>query len=206
MNIEQAREVASKALQSLSDSLAQGESEALRNYLAAMGKFHRYSASNILLIMTKRPDATHVAGYQTWRKLHRQVTRGTKGIVIFRRSCAGPWMRMNVGLRASGKASLAIARPWSSMLPTPREIRVLTHELAHERLHFSARRAETTKCIRETEAEAVAFVVGEAIGLETKSASCDYVKLYNGDRDTPAQSLQHIQQVSTDILSGITPP
>jgi hypothetical protein len=125
MNIEQAREVASKALQSLSDSLAQGESEALRNYLAAMGKFHRYSASNILLIMTKRPDATHVAGYQTWRKLHRQVTRGTKGIVIFRRSCAGPWMRMNVGLRASGKASLAIARPWSSMLPTPREIRVL---------------------------------------------------------------------------------
>jgi hypothetical protein len=83
MNIEQAREVASKALQSLSDSLAQGESEALRNYLAAMGKFHRYSASNILLIMTKRPDATHVAGYQTWRKLHRQVTRGTKGIVIF---------------------------------------------------------------------------------------------------------------------------
>lgn len=83
---------------------------------------------------------------------------------------------------------------------------MLTHELAHERLHFSARRAETTKCIRETEAEAVAFVVGEAIGLETKSASCDYVKLYNGDRDTPAQSLQHIQQVSTDILSGITPP
>jgi hypothetical protein len=72
MNIDEAREVTSKALEHLSRSLAQGESEALRNYLAAMGKFHRYSASNVLLIITQRPDATRVAGYQTWRKLHRQ--------------------------------------------------------------------------------------------------------------------------------------
>jgi hypothetical protein len=86
------------------------------------------------------------------------------------------------------------------------EFHVLTHEVAPSRLHFSARRAETTKCIRETKAEAFAFVVGHAIGLETNSASCDYVKLYNGDTDTLAQSLQHIQQVSTEILSGITPP
>ena len=83
MNIEQAREVASKALEHLSESLAQGESEALHNYLAAMGKFHHYSASNILLIITQRPNATHVAGYRTWGKLHRQVRRGAKGIVIF---------------------------------------------------------------------------------------------------------------------------
>jgi hypothetical protein len=32
------------------------------------------------------------------------------------------------------------------------------------------------------------------------------VKLYDGDHDTLAQSLGHIQQVSTEILSGITPP
>jgi hypothetical protein len=62
MNVEQAREVTSKALQQLSESLVEGESEALRKCLVAMGKFHRYSASNILLIMTQRPDATHVAG------------------------------------------------------------------------------------------------------------------------------------------------
>jgi hypothetical protein len=49
-------------------------------------------------------------------------------------------------------------------------------------------------------------VVGHAIGLESNSASCDYVKLYNGDTDTLAQSFQHIRQVSTEILSGITPP
>jgi hypothetical protein len=86
------------------------------------------------------------------------------------------------------------------------EFHVLAHELAHARLHFSARRAQTRKCVRETEAEAVAFVVGEAIGLQTNSASEDYVKLYNGDKDTLAQSLHHIQRVSTEILSAITPP
>lgn len=67
MKIEEAREFASKALQQLAESLAQGESLVLRNYLAAMGKFHRYSASNILLIITQRPQATRVAGYQTCR-------------------------------------------------------------------------------------------------------------------------------------------
>jgi hypothetical protein len=86
------------------------------------------------------------------------------------------------------------------------EFHVLTHEVAHSRLHFTARRAETTKCVRETEAEAVAFVAGQAAGLRTNSASCDYVKLYSGDKDTLAQSLLHIQQVSAEILSGITPP
>jgi hypothetical protein len=68
----------------------------------------------------------------------------------------------------------------SDMAPAE-EFHVLTHELAHSRLHFSARRADTTKCIRETEAEAVAFVVGQAIGLQTNSASWEYVKMCNGD-------------------------
>ena len=64
------------------------------------------------------------------------------------------------------------------------EFSVLAHELAHERLHRSDRRAETTKTIRETEAEAVAFVVSHAIGLDTNTAASDYIKLYNGDRAT----------------------
>ena len=115
MNIEEAREVASEALQQLSESLAQGESRVLRDYLAAMGKFHRYSASNILLITAQRPEATHVAGYQTWRKLHRQVTRGAKGIVIF-----APLMRRTVdsnecGIEIEREGSLAIAPQWSLM-------------------------------------------------------------------------------------------
>jgi len=42
-------------------------------------------------------------------------------------------------------------------------------------LHRSERGTLTTKTVRETEAEAVAFVVCNAIGLETGTASSDYV-------------------------------
>ena len=52
-------------------------------YLAAMNRFHRYSASNVLLIVIQRPDATQVAGYTTWKALGRQVNKGAKGIAIF---------------------------------------------------------------------------------------------------------------------------
>jgi len=52
-------------------------------YLAAMNRFHRYSVSNVLLIVIQRPDATQVAGYSTWKALGRQVNKGAKGIAIF---------------------------------------------------------------------------------------------------------------------------
>src|SRR6202158_4644373 len=51
------------------------------------------------------------------------------------------------------------------------EFSTLVHELAHEMLHKAERRTATTKTVRETEAEAVAFVVGRTIGLETGRAS-----------------------------------
>jgi hypothetical protein len=52
----------------------------------------------------------------------------------------------------------------------------LTHEIAHEMLHRGDRRALTIKQVRETEAEAVAFVVCQAVGLETGTASADYIQ------------------------------
>jgi len=42
-------------------------------------------------------------------------------------------------------------------------------------LHRAERRTLTTKTVRETEAEAVAFVVCHALGLETGTGSSDYV-------------------------------
>lgn len=83
------------------------------------------------------------------------------------------------------------------------EFSVLAHELAHERLHQSDRRAETTKTIRETEAEAVAFVVSHAIGLDTNTAAADYIKLYNGDRATLSASLHLIQSTAAEILGAL---
>lgn len=54
-----------------------------RAYLAFMSKFHTYSINNSLLIWLQNPEATLVAGYQTWlKKFKRQVRKGEKGIYI----------------------------------------------------------------------------------------------------------------------------
>ena len=51
-------------------------------YITAMAKFHHYSFGNALLILFQCPQATNVAGYNTWKQLGRQVKRGEKGIMI----------------------------------------------------------------------------------------------------------------------------
>jgi hypothetical protein len=82
---------------------------------------------------------------------------------------------------------------------------VLVHEIAHELLHRNERRAQTTHTIRETEAEAVAFVVSSAIGLDTTTSSSDYIQLHAGDKATLAESLAFIQQTASAILQAIAP-
>ena len=83
------------------------------------------------------------------------------------------------------------------------EFATLAHEVAHELMHRDQRRASTSKRSRETEAEAVAFVVCQAIGLETGSAAQDYIQLYEGDAKLLSESLQHVQQTATRILNVI---
>jgi antirestriction protein ArdC len=79
----------------------------------------------------------------------------------------------------------------------------LVHELAHEMLHKAERRTTTTKVVRETEAEAIAYVVGKAVGLEAGSASADYIHLYHGNASLLAESLEVIQQTSAVILAAL---
>ncbi|MFZ0593575.1 MAG: ArdC-like ssDNA-binding domain-containing protein [Bryobacteraceae bacterium] len=88
-------------------------------------------------------------------------------------------------------------------LSSAEETSVLAHELAHELLHRDARRTETTKTIRETEAEAVAFVVCRATGLNTGTAASDYIQLWQGDKATLSESLQFIQSTAIQILTAI---
>ena len=82
MNTDQAKHLAENALNALIEALEKGRSEALRTYLAAMGRFHKYSWGNCLLIASQKPDATHVAGFHTWLRLRRYVRKREKGIVI----------------------------------------------------------------------------------------------------------------------------
>jgi hypothetical protein len=86
----------------------------------------------------------------------------------------------------------------------PEEFATLVHEAAHEFLHKSERRTATTKTLRELEAEAVAFVVSKAIGLNPTS-SADYIQLYRGDAELLLESLEVIQRTASQILAAIQP-
>ena len=84
------------------------------------------------------------------------------------------------------------------------EFVTLVHEAGHELLHKSDRRTMTTATVRETEAEAVAFIVGQAIGLELGRASSDYIQMYAGNAALLAESLEVVQRASAVILDAIT--
>jgi len=270
MKSEQIKQITSKAIEELVSALNSGRSEALTNYLAAMGRFHRYSFFNVMLIARACPHATHVAGYQTWKSLGRYVKKGEKGIMIlapvFRRRTDENNEAENAALDCNDSRALSgfravyvfdesmtagnplpqigsisgdpgehrerlaqfvreqgIALEYSTdiapakgvseggkikLLPgqSPAEtVATLVHEIAHERLHRTERRASTTKRIRETEAEAIAFVVCQAIGLETGTASVDYISLWNGDAAVLLESLELVQHTAAEIIAAITP-
>jgi antirestriction protein ArdC len=104
------------------------------------------------------------------------------------------------GLSYGGKITLL-----SGMQPAE-AFSTLTHEIAHEMLHRGDRRTLTTKKVRETEAEAVAFVVCQSLGLQTGTASADYIQLWHGDANLLRESLVAVQQTAALILGGIALP
>ena len=60
-------------LKAVTDKLEAGVSEVFRsgkyeNYLRTMSQFHNYSFGNILLIAMQCPSASHVAGFNDWKK------------------------------------------------------------------------------------------------------------------------------------------
>ena len=264
MNTENLKQLCDEALTKLAAALEAGHSDALKAYLSTMGRFHRYSWGNVLLIAMQKPNATNVAGFHTWRKMKRFVKKGEKGIAIFapvvvkkraedeegedaqtrlygfrtayvfdESQTEGEPLppfatvkgepneftgRMESLIASNGITleytdRIAPAKGMSSggrieVLPDlePAErFSVLVHELSHELIHKGERRKETSRTIRETEAEAVAFVVCHSIGLDTNTAASDYIALYQGDQTTLAESLEVIQKTSAEILRAIGP-
>ena len=260
MKGEQARKLTNEAIEKLAKALEAGKSEALTAFLSAAAKFRHYSFGNIMLIATQRPDATHVAGFNAWKRLNRFVKKGEKGIVIiapmpFRRDAeAEPESRAEqtlppgIGFKAayvfdvtqtdgeplpelsevSGDPGLhleqlkalvtarGISLDYSHDLGTAdgrsrngrielrpgmapaHEFEVLVHELAHEALHHNGDRSP--KSVQELEAEAVAFIVCEAVGLENTGAAVDYIHLYQGSKEALKGSLSRIQDTAAAIL------
>jgi len=85
------------------------------------------------------------------------------------------------------------------------EFSTLVHEIGREMLHRGDRRTLTTKQVRETEAEAVAFVVCQTVGLQTGTASADYIQLWHGDANLLRESLEAVQRTAAIIFGAIGP-
>ncbi len=78
----------SDKVKEITDRLEQGikelfDSERYKEYLRVMSKFHNYSFNNTLLIAMQKPDASLIAGFNTWKNnFGRNVIKGEKGIRI----------------------------------------------------------------------------------------------------------------------------
>ncbi len=57
------------------------------------GQIYRYEFDNVLMVYAQRPSASLVADYDTWKKVHRYVKRGSKGIAIFPSRALKPGLR-----------------------------------------------------------------------------------------------------------------
>ena len=80
MNIEKVKELTGKLEEGL---LNLKNSDDFKKYLTCMSKFHSYSYNNTLLIMMQKPQATYVAGFNSWKNnFNRNVKKGEKGIRI----------------------------------------------------------------------------------------------------------------------------
>jgi len=267
MKRDEVRKIARQTFERLVRDVEGGKSDTLKAYLKAMGRFHRYSVGNAILIQLQKPNATRVAGFRAWQRLGRHVKKGEHGIAImapvvwrrknrsaqddddkdsdeetvstfktayvfdisqtdgkplpeFARAQGDPGaclerlegfiaekgiklechdsLRMAEGVSIGGTILLKVS------LAPAEEFSVLVHELAHEMLHQDPANRPKEKTVREAEAEAVAYVVCQGIGLDVNTASSDYIQLYDGDRKTLMRSLERIQRTAAEILGAVT--
>ena len=124
-------------------------------------------------------------------RLRQYVT--SKGIVLEYSHAIGSAEGVSAGGLIKLKKGLTAAEEFS----------VLAHEAAHEMLHTEKNNRPKYKKVRETEAEAVAFVVCHGVGLDVNTASSDYIQLYDGDKETLSQSLERIQRTAAEILGAV---
>lgn len=132
MKHEEAIKLSEQALTGLAKSLERGNSDGLKQFLEVMARFPKYSFRNAMLIMAQRPDASHVAGFHTWRRLGRCVLKGEKGIGI-----VAPMVgRKTAGDRRSMVTDMADSDDNPARHIEPVTVsQVAARQLLHEALH-----------------------------------------------------------------------
>jgi antirestriction protein ArdC len=258
------------------DQLTEGitqltSSQRWQDWLDMQSKFHHYSFNNTLLILTQRPDATRVAGFNAWRKLDRFVRKGEKGIwilapmvyktdagdepgddttkrvlrgfkpvAVFDLSQTDGQELTEVCIRLTGDEPgdaythlRTVAHGLGFTVEedhlsggtngdcnfVERRIRVearnderqqvktLAHELAHAILHEPGEGRPDNRALMELEAESVAYVVCQNLGIETSDYSFGYVATWAGGSDEARDGIKasgsRIQKAADQILTAI---
>ncbi len=88
---------------------------------------------------------------------------------------------------------------------TGQQAKTLSHELAHEALHWEDR-GPFTRSLAELEAESVAYVVCLHFGLNTEVRSSRYIALWDGDSKALRASLECIANTARDIIDDVEVP
>ncbi|MGE0761301.1 MAG: hypothetical protein AB7O38_30085, partial [Pirellulaceae bacterium] len=84
------------------------------------------------------------------------------------------------------------------------EFTTLVHETTHALLHFPADRSQRPDLTtRETEAEAVAWLLATQLGLTGTDASIDYIKAYRGTPETLELSLERIRSTAARLAAEL---
>ena len=102
------------------------------------------------------------------------------------------------GVSRKGEIGIAVD------LDSAERFAVLAHELAHEWMHDKEQRQSLPKTVRETEAEAVAYVVCRSFGLDCSTRSSDYIQMYRGDEATLIASLERIQRTAARMIHSLS--
>ncbi len=105
------------------------ESDAFKNYLKTLSKFHDYSLNNTILIAMQKPDATLVAGYTAWqRNFGRQVQKGETGIRIL---APAPYRKQMETDRIDPSTGLAVLNPDGSTAKDLKEVMVPAYKVVN---------------------------------------------------------------------------
>lgn len=258
------------ALAMLKDGVKKlGESGAFQRYLEVSARFHNYSPMNRMMIAIQRPDATRVAGFNTWKDLGRWVRKGEKGIAIWAPmffakkdqdgNKTGEILR---GFRVvhvfdvaqtEGKelpapvtaerltgeedggifealvdfakhGGLSVQEAFAAFpperdgdySPMGKEIRIraglaqlqraktMAHECAHWILHSDDKGGALAREVKETEAEAAAFLALARFGFRSDDYSFPYVAGWaSGDVTVLEKSLARIEKAADEIIHAI---
>lgn len=103
----------------------------------------------------------------------------------------------------NGDCSFELHRIRIEVTNTPaQKVKTLAHELAHALLHAN----ESNRSLAELEAESVAYIVCQVLGIDSSDYSFGYVTTWGGGGDYAIASIKascgRIQQSSTAILCG----